>query len=114
MKLLVARLSGTAGLEAVLEIAVGARVMLRCNIDTSRGLVNRAVGTVISIKAHHIKVLFDNVPQPYQDEKVKSKFVILKNVYVFRKQFPGICCHYTQVSGSVTGLCHDEVVQWGV
>ena len=40
-----------AGLEAVLEIAVGARMMLPHNIDTSQGLVNGAVGTVIS---HHI------------------------------------------------------------
>ena len=41
----------TAGLEAVLHIAVGARVMLRRSIDTSLGLVNVALGTVTNIMA---------------------------------------------------------------
>ena len=64
--------------------------MLRRNIDTSKGLVNRAVaiGSVISIKAHHIAVQFDNIPEAYQVEKVKSRFVVMKKIYVFRKQFP--------------------------
>ena len=47
----------------------------------------RGRGTVISIKAHHIAVQFDNVPEAYQVEKVKSRFAVVKTI-VFRKQFP--------------------------
>jgi len=37
----------TAGLEAKLSLAVGARVMLRHNIDTEADLVNGTIGTVL-------------------------------------------------------------------
>ena len=50
--------------------------------------MNGALGTVVSIKAHHIAVLFDNVPEPYRVEKVKSKFMVLKKIFVYCKQFP--------------------------
>jgi hypothetical protein len=66
----------TAGLEAVLQVAVRARVMLRRNIDVSSGLVNGAVGTGIAIKAHHITVQFDRRPQPHDVDRVKSKFML--------------------------------------
>ena len=78
----------TAGLEAVLQVAVRALVMLRRKIDVSSGLVNGAVGTVIAIKAHHITVQFDGRPQPHDVERVKSRFMLMKKVYVYRKQFP--------------------------
>ena len=59
--------------------------MLRRNIDTRSGLVNAAIGTVVSIKTHHITVQFDGIQAPCNIERVKSKFM---EIYVHRKQFP--------------------------
>ena len=78
----------TGRLEAVLKVAVGARVMLRRNIDTRSGLVNGTLGTVTAIRTHHVTVQFDGRRQPYQVERVKGRFLVLKNIYVQRKQFP--------------------------
>ena len=44
----------TTGLETVLHIAVGARVMLQRNVDTKCGLVNGAIGTITYIGTSYI------------------------------------------------------------
>ena len=83
----------TAGLEAELVVAVGARVMLRRNIDTKKGLVNGAVGTVLNITRLNITVKFDHIHQPCPIEMVRSKFLLLKSFHVYRKQFPLILAY---------------------
>ena len=80
--------NNTASLEYMLRVAVGARVMLRRNIDTSAGLVNGAIATVLSIAPDVIKVKFDRMDKPYEVERVSSKFMVMQKFFVSGKQFP--------------------------
>ena len=70
--------NNTAGLQALLKVAVGARVMLRRNIDTKAGLVNGAIGTVVAISATQITIKFDHATDPYKIERVESAFMVMK------------------------------------
>ena len=53
--------NNTAGLEAVLNLAVGARVMLRRNIDVKAGLVNGAIGTLLAVLPSRVTIKFDHL-----------------------------------------------------
>ena len=61
--------------------------MLRLNIDTKPGLVNGAIGTALSITVKHVTVKFDHIPDPYNVKMVRSRFMVMKNLYVYRMQF---------------------------
>ena len=85
--------NNTAGLEAVLTLAVGARVMLRRNVDVKSGLVNGAIGTVVAISPTCIAVKFDHLTDTRDIEQVRGKFIVMKNYYVYRTQFPLILAY---------------------
>lgn len=70
----------TASLESVLTLAVGARVMLRHYVSTKQGLVN---GAIVSIAQSSVTVQFDHITKPYHVEKVKSKFMVGKKLFVY-------------------------------
>ena len=98
----------TVGLEAKLLLAVRAQAMLRCNIDTKKGLVNGAIGTVLTTSKERVSVQFDHSSEPYKVERVQSRFMVMKKFYVYREQFPLIlayaCCDHSQVPRFVLGL----------
>ena len=83
----------TGGLESKISLAVGARVMLRRNIDTKAGLVNGALGTVNKIAPTYMRVQFDHDPLLHDIEMVKGKFMIQRNFYGYRQQFPLILAY---------------------
>ena len=87
----------TAGLQACLHIAVGACVMLRRNINTKAGLVNGAIGTVLSIQPSAIRVQFDHISEPYDVQTAKSRFILMKNFCIYRRQFPLILAYVVTI-----------------
>ena len=62
--------------------------MLRRNIDVTMGLVNGAMGTVVGIYSTHVLNNFDHIFKPCQIEKINEKFMLMKNMYIHRKQYP--------------------------
>ena len=97
--------SRTAGLEAKFLLVVGACVMLCRNIDTKTGLVNGALGTVLSISNDLVTVQFDHVSRSYDVDRVQTKFMVMKNFYIYREQFPLILAYAVTIH-KCQGLCN--------
>ena len=94
-------LNNTAGLEALLKLAVGARVMLRCNVKVEEGLVNGALGTVLAIAATRITIKFDKISKPCEIESQKKvygdeEFLCVQKPIPFNSS---LCSDSTQESG---------------
>jgi len=109
--------SETAGLEENLLIGENCRVILRRNIDISKGLCNGRLGFVTKLYYSNdgsvvsLDVIFDGDKTASNIVKVSSKFEISRNVYATRSQFPlslawAITIHKSQ-SLSLDGLILD-------
>lgn len=86
--------SETAGLDDILHIGENSRVMLKRNLDVSKGLCNGRLGYVKKLIMSQsnclieLQILFDGDLTETKITKVTSQYEIYKNIYATRKQFP--------------------------
>ena len=83
----------TAGLDTCLQLCIGAKVMLRRNLNVECGLVNGSIGSVVDFgmspsQMTHISVKFESLPEPVNISRESCTFEVLKSIFFTRKQFP--------------------------
>ncbi|XP_070165619.1 ATP-dependent DNA helicase PIF1-like [Polyergus mexicanus] len=101
--------SRTAGLARIITVKLGARIMVRRNIDVSLGLVNGTIGTNTSIirsaidnEVEKIKIIVSSGIE-HIIERLNVKFQVMDRAFVIRKQF-SICLSYGMAIHKSQGL----------
>ena len=89
-----------------MSLAVGCRVR---NIDVTVGLVNGAIGMVMGIYSTLISIKFDHIDVLCDIERVTTRFMQSKNLYIHRKQFPIILSYATTIH-KCQGLSLDTAI----
>ena len=89
----------TAGLEKTIPLAVGVEIMLRQNLDVTKGLFNGAIGEVIGLQRKtdstiaKLQIQFEKAIQPVELTRVKRKIKLFEGAYLHREQFPICICY---------------------
>lgn len=108
--------TNTAGLDDVLVLKIGARIMLRRNLDVTLGLVNGALGTLVAVKwdpskksqAKYLTIKFSH-GLVHDLEPTKAKFMVMAKGFIHRTQFP-ISVAYAITIHKSQGLSLENVV----
>ncbi|XP_078541924.1 ATP-dependent DNA helicase PIF1-like [Lissotriton helveticus] len=109
-------ISKTAGLEKNLYACINCRIILRRNLHVERGLVNGAMGNVGDFVNYpnrddieFMKIKFDEIEEVQQLSRCSPRFLLVKDLYVRRKQFP-VCLAYALTIHKSQGLSVDSAL----
>ena len=112
--------SRTAGLAKIITVKVGAKIVIRRNINIKAGLVNGAIATLKSFKRNQINnEQIDSITIQLSDgeehilERCKVKFAVMNNGFVIREQFPISLCYGMTIHKSQGLSLKNAVVEVG-